>query len=105
MNRSILFEFLHKDSQLDLRYIKIGRGSYPVFPVPDSWEQSYLLVNNIRFTDFQALMLFSTDLVVRFDKYADCQANIPYKDIEFLEVREYMNEERMALHNDKIVVR
>ena len=31
-------------------------------------------------------MLFSSELVVRFMTYGDCQVNIPYKDIEYLEI-------------------
>lgn len=98
MNRSVIFHFLNDDSPLELRYAKVGNGSYPVFKVPDDWYHSILLLNDIVFIEFQAVMLFSSELVVRFDRFMDCQANIPYKSIKYLEVREYMNEEQKALH-------
>lgn len=105
MNRSTIYEFFRNDSQLRPKHIKIGKGNYPVFAVPYWWEHSYLLINSMRFTDFQAVILFSNELVVRFDQFLDQQVNIPYKDIEFLEVREDMKIGYMALHKDKKVQR
>lgn len=98
MNRSVIFHFLNDESPLLKRYAKVGMGNFPVFKVPEEWYQSYLLVNDIVCTDFQAVMLFSSELVVRFDRHSDCQVNIPYSSIKYLEVREYMNEEQKALH-------
>ena len=105
MNRSTIYEFFRKDSQLQPKQIKIGKGNYPVFAVPYRWEHSFLLINGSRFTDFHSLILFSNELVVRFDVYLDQQVNIPYKDIEYLEVREDMDIPYMALHKDKKLVR
>lgn len=105
MNRSIIYEFFRNESKLDARYIKIGKGNYPVFPVPYRWEHSYLLINGMRFTDFQAVILFSNELVVRFDKYLDQQVNIPYKDIEYIEVCEDLDVRYMALHKNKKIAR
>lgn len=99
MNRSTIYEFLNKDTELFYGTTQISNGKYVVFIVPWAWENSYLLINNMRFTDFQSLILFSKELVVRFDKYLDQQVNIPYKDIEYLEVREDMDIRYMALHN------
>ena len=101
MNRSTLYEFLRNNSELEPRYTKIGRGNYPVFRVPYIWEHSYLLINNSRVTDFQALILFSKELVVRFSIHNDWQINIPYKDIEHFEVRDDLDIGYMYLHDDK----
>ena len=98
MNRSTIFEFLRKDTELELRYWKIGKGNYPVLRVPWKWEHSYLLINGMRFTDFEAVVLFSNELVVRFDTYNEMQVNIPYKDIEYLEVKEHLDIGYIGLH-------
>lgn len=105
MNRSITYEYLRNDAGLEVRYIKIGTGQYPVLVVPYTWDNSYLLINNMRFTDFQSIILFSHELVVRFYEYDDSQVNIPYGDIEYLEVREDLNLGFIGLHNDKKVQR
>ena len=91
MNRSTIYEYLRKDTDLNLKFLKLGNGNYPVLQVPYDWEMSFLLINNIRVTDFQAVILYSTDLVVRFSPYDDWQVNIPYKDIEYIEVREFLD--------------
>ena len=101
MNRNTLFKFLRNDSELELRYTKIGKGSYPVLRVPYIWEHSYLLINNVRITDFQAVILFSNELVVRFSIHNDWQINIPYRDIEYLEVRDDLDIGYSYLHKDK----
>lgn len=105
MNRSTIYEFLRKDTDLELKFTKIGTGSYPVLAVPLLWDGSYLLINSMRFTEFQAIILFSNELVVRFGIYSDMQVNIPYRDIEFLEVREDMDIGYMALHDGKKIKR
>ena len=101
MNRSTIYEFLRNDSKLEQRFIKIGNGSYPVLKVPDKWDTSFLLVNSMRIEDFQSIILFSNELVVRFMVYGDCQINIPYKDIEYLEVQEDMDIGYACLHQGK----
>ena len=105
MNRSTIWEFLRNDSRLEQRFTKIGKGSYPVLRVPYKWEESYLLINGMMFTNFQSIILFSNEMAVRFMMYGDCQVNIPYKDIEFIEVREEMHIGYQALHKDKKVKR
>ena len=101
MNRSLIYEFLREETDLELRFTKIGKGSYPVLRIPFKWDQSYLLINNMRITDFQAIMLFSKELVVRFMIGGDCQINIPYKDIEYIEVREDMDIPYQSLYEGK----
>ena len=107
MNRSTIYEFLRKDTDLELRFSKIGKGSYPVLRIPYKWDTSFLQINDIRITDFQAIMLFSKDLVVRFDIYNNYQINIPYTMIEYIEVTsdEYMEVGYMALHNGNKIER
>lgn len=99
MNRSTIYEFLRNDTELELRFLKIGKGNYPVLRIPYRWEESYLIINNTRFTGFQAVILFSNELVVRFDKFSDDQVNIPYKDITYIEVRNDIDIGYMALHD------
>ena len=101
MNRSTIFEFLRRDTELNLRYSKIGTGSYPVLVVPDNWDKSYLIINKWRITDFQSIMLFSKELVVRFSIFDDMQINIPYKDIEYIEVHDEIDIGYMSLHNNE----
>ena len=105
MNRSTIFEYLKEDTDLELKYTRIGTGSYPVMAVPLMWDSSYLLINSMRFTEFQSVILFSNELVVRFSIYSDMQVNIPYRDIEYLEVREDMDIGYMALHNGEKIRR
>jgi len=105
MNRSTIYEFLRKDSPLELRFTKIGKGNYPVMIVPYKWDESYLLINSMRFTNFQAIILFSNEIAVRFMMYGDCQVNIPYRDIEYIEVCEDLEVGYMALHQGSKVKR
>ncbi len=105
MNRSTIYDYLRKDVPMEFRYWKIGKGQYPVLIPPYKWDRTYLLVNGSRFTDIQALVLFSEELVVRFDKYTDQQVNIPYKDIEYIEVCEDLDIGYEALWQDKKVKR
>ena len=101
MNRSTIFEFLRNDTDLELRYTKIGKGNYPVLRVPYDWEHSYLLINKVRITDFQAVILFSNELVVRFSVYDNWQINIPYREIDYFEVKEDMDIGYSYLHDGK----
>lgn len=105
MNRSTIFEYLRNDTELELKYTKIGKGAYPVLKVPLMWDGSYLLINSMRFSEFQAIILFSNELVVRFGIYDDMQVNIPYRDIEYIEVREDMDIGYLALHNGNKIKR
>lgn len=101
MNRSTIYEHLRKDTELELRFTKIGKGNYPVLRIPYSWQESYLLINSVRITDFQAIILFSNELVVRFSIHDDWQINIPYSDIEYLEVRNDLDLGYTYLHKGK----
>ena len=103
MNRSTIFEYLRNDTGLELRYSKIGKGQYPVLVAPYKWDTCYLLINGTRFTGIQSVMLFSNELVVRFMIYGDCQVNIPYRDIDYIEVREDMDIGYAGLHEGKKV--
>ena len=108
VNRSTLYHYLQYDTDLVLRYMKKGRGTFKVFTVPedeDEWEKSYILINNWRITDFQALVLYTNELVVRFGRYDNCQVNIPYKDIEYIEVHEELDIGYTALYKGNKVQR
>ena len=90
-NRSTLYHYFHYDTPLELRFIKRGKGRYKVFKIPDEWEgHSYLLINDVRIKDFQAVIIYTNELVVRFGKTLDCQINIPYKVIKYIEVLDSM---------------
>lgn len=88
INRSTLYDYLQHHTDLVLRYMKKGRGTYKVFTIPEEWEKSYLLIDDWRITDFQALVIYTNELVVRFGRYNNSQINIPYTSIDSLEVRE-----------------
>ena len=96
-NRSTLYYYF-KDTDLELRMLKIGKGTYKVFKVPFEWESSYLLINNVRITDFQSVILFTNELVVRFSTYEDMQINIPYKEIKYIAVSNDMDIGYRELH-------
>lgn len=103
MNRSTIYEYLDKDTDLKFSFTYQNNRKYMIFIMPYKWEHSFLLINSMRVTDFQSLILYSNELVVRFSKYDDWQINIPYKDIEYFEVREDMDIKYMGLHKDKKV--
>lgn len=88
MNRSTIFEYLRNDTGLELRYKKIGRGSYPILVAPYKWDEPCILLNTMRITDFDAIVLFSNELAIRFFQYSNAQINIPYKEINYIEVCE-----------------
>ena len=99
-NRSTLYHFF-KDTGFHMKMLKIGKGTYKVFQVPYTWDHSYLLINDIRITDFDSVILFSNELVVRFSHYDDWQVNIPYKSIKTISVSENLNIGYQQLHLNK----
>lgn len=101
MNRQIIYKYLSQDTDLVFQFTHIGKGKYMLFLVPYKWQSSFILLNNMRVTDFQSIILFSNELVIRFWVTDDAQINIPYKDIEYFEVREELNIGYIGLHNDE----
>lgn len=99
-NRSTLYHYF-KDQELNMKMMKIGKGRYKVFQVPLEWDNSYLLINNMRITDFQAVILFTNELVVRFGIYDDMQINIPYRNIEYIEVSNDLDIGYEGIHVNK----
>ena len=99
-NRSTLYHYF-KDTGLDMKMLKIGKGVYKVFQVPYDWEMGYLTINSMRITDFQAVILFTNELVVRFSTYEDVQINIPYKSIEYIKVEDGIHIGYQGLHLNK----
>lgn len=103
MNRQSIYQYFHDDTEFIFSFVHIGKGKYPIYIVPHKWQTSFLLINNIRITDFQSVILFSNEIAVRFWVNDDAQVNIKYKDIEYFEVREDLNIGYMGLHNDEKV--
>ena len=103
MNRQTIYKYLHDDVKLTFSFVHIGKGKYPIFIVPYKWQTSFLLIDDIRITDFQSIILFSNEIAVRFWVNDDAQVNIKYKDIEYFEVRETLQIGYMGLHNDEKV--
>lgn len=101
-NRSTLYHFF-KDNGFNMKSLKIGKGTYKVFQVPDDWEISYLMINEVRITDFHSVIIFTNELVVRFSLYDDCQINIPYSTIKYIEVKDSMYLGYHGLHMNKDV--
>lgn len=101
MNRNSIYQYLQKDTDLRFSLAHIGKGKYPIFLVPFEWETSFLLIDDIRITDFQSVILFSNEIAVRFWVNDDAQVNIKYKDIDYFEVRENMNIGYIGLKDDK----
>ena len=101
MNRSTIYEFLQKDTELQYTTTMISNRKYMVFYCPWDWEESYLLINGSRITNFQSLILFTNELVVRFGITDTRQVNIPYRDIEYLEIRTDLDLGYSYLHEDK----
>lgn len=84
-NRSTLYHYF-KD-KLNKHSLKIGKGVYKVFTPPHKWETAYLTIDDIRFTDFQAIILFTNELVVRYgNMYENSQVNIPYRIINTIQL-------------------
>jgi len=85
-NRSTLYHYF-TDCGLQMKTLKIGKGRYKVFIPPFKWDTIYLTINETRFTDFQAVILFTNELVVRFgNMYDNSQVNIPYRVIKTIEL-------------------
>lgn len=107
MNRSTIYDFLLHDSGLEQRYWKINHGNYPVFIAPYTWNHSYLLVDGVRFSDFEVLILFSNELVIKFDSNIsnNRQVNIPYRLIDCIEVREDLDIGYIKLENGEKIVK
>lgn len=99
-NRSTLYYYF-KDTELNMKMMKIGKGTYKVFQIPYDWDESYLLINDVRITDFQAVILFSNELVVRFSNYDNWQVNIPYRSIKTLSVTKDLNVGYQELYLNK----
>ena len=99
-NRNSLYHFF-KDNGFEMRFMKIGKGTYKVFRIPYKWEQSYLMINDIRITDFESVIIFSNELVVRFDTFTDRQINIPYKSIKTIGVTDGLDIGYQELHLNK----
>lgn len=99
-NRSTLYNYF-KD-KMEWKTLKIGKGVYKVF-IPDyKWDSVYLTINDdIRFTDFQSIILFTNELVVRYGNiYDNSQVNIPYKLIKTIELDNdlYLGYEKLHLN-------
>lgn len=85
-NRSTLYHYF-TDAGMQMRMMKIGKGSYKVFLPDYKWDTIYLTINDVRFTDFQSIILFSNELVVRFGNiYDNSQVNIPYRIIKTIQL-------------------
>ncbi len=103
MNRSTIYDFLVKETDLKYTFTYINKRKYVVFPVPYDWDKPYLMINSARIKNFQSIILFTNELVVRFDTYDDWQINIPYKDIEYLEVIKDIDVRLLGLYKGKKV--
>lgn len=99
-NRSTLYDFFN-NSELFYSYTMINKRKYTVFQIPYIWENSYLMINDMRITDFQSVILFTNELVVRFSKYDDWQINIPYKSIKTIGVTNDLELGYQQLHLNK----
>jgi len=97
-NRSTLYQYFYHELGLPIRHMKIGRGTYKVFLSHDDWDKGYLLINDMRVTDFQAVILFTNELVVRFNVSEDMQINIPYKSIKYIEAKGDLNLGYQGIH-------
>ena len=100
-NRSTLYHYFN-DNGMQIRFMKIGKGTYKVFTPDYKWDSVYLTVNGVRFTDFQAVILFSNELVVRFgDIYNNSQVNIPYRIIKTIQLDNDLDIGYEELHLNK----
>ena len=101
-NRSTLYHFF-KDNGFQMKSLKIGKGVYKVFQVPYDWEMAYLMINDVRITDFESVIIFTNELVVRFNQFEDWQINIPYATIQYIEVSNDLDLGYHGLHMNKLV--
>lgn len=101
MNRSTIYDFLLEDSGLEKQHWKIHNGNFPIFMMPYQWDHGFLIINEtIRVSDFEIIILYSNELVVKFDKIENGrQINIKYRDIDSIEVREHIAIGYMKLEN------
>ena len=100
-NRSTLYHYF-KDTGMQLRHTKIGRGNYKVFLPDYKWDTIYLTINGVRFTDFQSIILFTNELVVRFNSmYDKSQVNIPYRIIKTIQLDNDLDIGYEELHLNK----
>lgn len=99
-NRNTLYHFF-KDQDFPMRMMKIGKGTYKVFQTPYKWDNSYLRINDTLITDFDSVILFTNELVVRFDRYNNQQINIPYKSIRTISVTDDLHIGYQELHLNK----
>ena len=100
-NRSTLYYYF-KNAGMIHKSLKIGKGVYKVF-IPDyKWENVYLTINGVRFTDFQSVILFTNELVVRFGNiYENNQVNIPYRLIKTIQLDNELDIGYEELHLNK----
>ena len=105
MNRSTIYNYLIKDTELNIMEMKVGRGKYKCFYVPWEWDYSFLHINNSRIMNFREIILFSSELVVRFTNLDDWQINIPYNDIDYIGVVRDENIGYIGLQDGKKVQR
>lgn len=99
-NRSTLYHYF-KDCGMQIRFTEINNRKYKVF-IPDyKWENIYLTINGVRFTDFQSIIIFTNELVVRFSMYDSSQVNIPYKLIKTIQLDNELDLRYEELHLNK----
>lgn len=84
-NRSTLYHYF-KDCGMQMRFTNINNRRYKVF-IPDyKWEDTYLTINGFRFANFQSIIIFTNELVIRYNMSDNIQVNIPYKLIESIQL-------------------
>ena len=100
-NRSTLYYYFKKTG-MQMKHIKIGRGTYKVFLPDYKWDSVYLTINGVRFTDFQSIIIFTNELVVRFGSiYDSSQVNIPYYLIKEIQIDNELDIKYEKLHLNK----
>lgn len=105
MNRSTIYSYLMHDTELDYMKMRVGRGNYHCFYSPHNWDYSFLHINGSKIQNFRDIILFSSELVVRFTNLDDWQVNIPYKDIDYIGVVRDENIGYIGLQDGKKVQR
>ena len=83
MNRSEIYEILH--DKLRLYSVKHNGRVYIKFHPDKFWDWCMLKINNSFIRDFTEVYICTNELVIR-GLYDKMQINIPYKDIDILEV-------------------
>ena len=105
MNRSTIYHYLMHDTELNVMKMKVGRGKYNCFYTPWDWDYSFLHINGSKIQNFRDIILFSSELVVRFTNLDDWQINIPYNDINYIGVVRDENIGYIGLQDGKKVQR